>query len=181
MWRKYKSKYHLILSPCTVCRTIQADIGTSIIAAQTVVHTVHILDQVNFQDLSTLTSEPGDQQFAIDVAGLQESMTGGGHSVGRSFDSCKRQSYDWSKRVINEPDLGLKLQPLYISQLGCFHTPPPGKIRINQEQNDTDYLLGAILNWHRHAHLLHHNLHLGLFNSFSHLQSLITQSCRVTF
>ena len=84
-------------------------------------------------------------------------------------------------RVINEPDLGLKLQPLYISQLGCFHTPPPGKIRINQEQNDTYYLLGAILNWHRHAHLLHHNLHLGLFNSFSHLQSLITQSFRVLF
>merc|ERR1719370_878332 len=34
--------HHLILSLCTVCRTIKADIGTSIVAAQTVVHTVHI-------------------------------------------------------------------------------------------------------------------------------------------
>ena len=182
MWRKYKSKYHLILSPCTVCRTIQADIGTSIIAAQTVVHTVHILDKVNFPDLSTLTSEPGDQQFAIDVAGLQESMTGGGHSVGRSFDSCKKGNFmSGPKELLMNLILVWNCNLCTFLNWDAFTLLHLGRSGLIKSRMPLDYLLGAILNWHRHAHLLHHNLHLGLFNSFSHLQSLITQSYRVSF
>ena len=45
---------------------------------------------VNCEQVDFITSEPGDQQLAMDVAGSHFSLDGGGHSVGRSCESCEK-------------------------------------------------------------------------------------------
>ena len=47
-------------------------------------------NNVNCEQVDFITSEPGDQQLATDVAGSHFSLDGGGHSVGRSCESCEK-------------------------------------------------------------------------------------------
>ena len=163
----------------TSSRPLEANIGASIVAAKTVIQTVNILERKRILKVfrrgtnmmvDFITSEPGDQQLAMDVAGSHFSLDGGGHSVGRSCESCEK--------LIKTPSAPnpLNLVLGWDSDIHAFlhwhafallHLPRFKKI---ETWKPNFYLFRAIFDGNWDAHRLHHNFYLWLFDDFRHLE-----------